>query len=211
MTDKIEKNANNTSKISNKSTSSIDTAATVKNQSKKPVFSGLRYDENDSKRILGYLPSTPGKEKSRKGRGTGSGIGNFSTRGCKGQGQRGSAKIGFEGGQTPWYKRVPKRGFTSRAENGLNQQMSVPLDRIINLMNKNNLNNVSSEDILKICNAPFYFKSVKIIGTVENIPTTIEIQCEAMSAGAEESLKENNSTFKKIEKTRTHSVRKKVY
>jgi hypothetical protein len=43
------------------------------------------------------------------------------------------------------------------------------------------------------------------------IPTTIEIQCEAMSAGAEESLKENNGTFKKIEKVRNHSFRKKVY
>ena len=203
----IEKNININSKVRKNSVSSVSTTTSKS----KPVFSGLQYDENDSKRILGYLPSTPGKEKSRKGRGTGSGIGNFSTRGCKGQGQRGAAKIGFEGGQTPWYKRIPKRGFTSKAHQGLNQQMSVPLDRIINLMNKNNLNQVSSEDILKICNAPFYFKSVKIIGSVENIPTTIEIQCEAMSAGAEESLKENNSTFKKIEKVRNHSFRKKVY
>lgn len=178
---------------------------------KKPVFSGLKYDENNSKRILGYLPPTPGKEKIRKGRGTGSGVGNFSTRGCKGQGQRGAAKIGFEGGQTPWYKRVPKRGFTSQAHSGLNQQMSVPLERIIKLMDKNNLKNITTDEILKICNAPFYFKSVKIIGSIDNIPTTIEIQCEAMSSGAKEALEENNCSFKKIEKVRNHSFRKKVY
>ena len=48
----------------------------------------------------------------RKGRGPGSGRGKTSGRGHKGQGQRGTLpRIGFEGGQTPFYLRVPKHGF----------------------------------------------------------------------------------------------------
>lgn len=184
---------------------------TIKNY-RKPVFSGLNIDETTSKRLLGYLPADHGKDKTRKGRGTGSGTGNFSTRGCKGQGQRTGAKIGFEGGQTPWFKRVPKRGFTSPARKfSTSRTMSVPLSRIINIMNNNKITNISTDEILELCNAPFYFKSVKIIGSVDNIPTTIEIQCEHISEGAEECLKKNNSTFKKVEKIKNHSVRKKMY
>ena len=174
-------------------------------------FTGLKFDEDNSKRILGYLPATPGKKKDRVGRGTGSGIGNFSKRGCKGQGQRGAAKIGFEGGQTPWYKRVPKRGFTSKTNSGLKQQLSIPLGMLLKKMDENNLKNITSEGILSLIKAPFYFKSVKIIGSVENIPTTIEIQCESASEGAEECLKKNNCNFNKIETKRNHSFRKKQY
>jgi large subunit ribosomal protein L15 len=50
----------------------------------------------------------------RVGRGTGSGHGKTSCRGQKGQKARGSVRPGFEGGQTPLYRRLPKlRGFTN--------------------------------------------------------------------------------------------------
>lgn len=54
------------------------------------------------------------QSKKRLGRGNGSGLGTFSGRGCKGQGQRksGNVRPGFEGGQTPLISRLPKlRGF----------------------------------------------------------------------------------------------------
>ena len=53
------------------------------------------------------------KEKRRLGRGTGSGLGKTSGRGHKGQWARsgGGVRIGFEGGQMPLYRRLPKRGF----------------------------------------------------------------------------------------------------
>mgnify|MGYP003308300440 FL=1 len=53
--------------------------------------------------------------KKRVGRGTGSGLGKTSTRGHKGQNARsgGGVRPGFEGGQTPLFKRLPKRGFTN--------------------------------------------------------------------------------------------------
>ena len=53
--------------------------------------------------------------KKRVGRGTGSGMGKTATRGHKGQNARsgGGVRPGFEGGQTPLFKRLPKRGFTN--------------------------------------------------------------------------------------------------
>ena len=64
---------------------------------------------------LSNLKNTPGARKSRKrvGRGMGSGMGKTSTRGHKGQGARKGhkQKLGFEGGQMPLMRRLPKRGF----------------------------------------------------------------------------------------------------
>ncbi|KAJ0448065.1 putative ribosomal protein L15 [Helianthus annuus] len=51
------------------------------------------------------------KQKTRKGRGIGSGKGKTAGRGHKGQKARGTHKFGFEGGQTPMRRRMPKRGF----------------------------------------------------------------------------------------------------
>lgn len=54
------------------------------------------------------------RERKRVGRGTGSGMGKTSTKGHKGQKARsGSKKNGFEGGQMPLARRLPKRGFTN--------------------------------------------------------------------------------------------------
>ncbi|XP_041998211.1 50S ribosomal protein L15-like [Salvia splendens] len=51
------------------------------------------------------------QQKTRKGRGIGSGKGKTAGRGHKGQKARGTYKFGFEGGQTPLRRRLPKRGF----------------------------------------------------------------------------------------------------
>lgn len=55
------------------------------------------------------------KKRNRVGRGMSSGNGKTSGRGHKGQGQRsgGGTRPGFEGGQTPLFQRLPKRGFTN--------------------------------------------------------------------------------------------------
>lgn len=63
------------------------------------------------------LAPAPGSRKKRKrvGRGPGSGMGKTSTRGHKGLKARsgGNVRPGFEGGQMPIYRRLPKRGFTN--------------------------------------------------------------------------------------------------
>lgn len=62
-------------------------------------------------------PMGAGKSKKRRGRGIGSGHGKTSCRGHKGQNARSGsgAHIGFEGGQMPLIRRMPKRGFTSKS------------------------------------------------------------------------------------------------
>lgn len=68
---------------------------------------------------LNDLSPSEGAKKAAKrvGRGTGSGLGKTSGRGVKGQKARsgGFHKVGFEGGQMPIYRRLPKRGFHSKA------------------------------------------------------------------------------------------------
>lgn len=67
---------------------------------------------------LSNLKPAPGSTKNRKrlGRGHGSGTGKQSGKGHKGQNSRsgGGVKPGFEGGQMPLQRRIPKRGFVSR-------------------------------------------------------------------------------------------------
>ena len=60
-------------------------------------------------------PAQENKTRTRVGRGIGSGLGKTSGRGHKGQKARsgGGVRRGFEGGQTPLYRRLPKRGFTN--------------------------------------------------------------------------------------------------
>src|ERR1700730_6339704 len=66
---------------------------------------------------LHELSSATGSRHTRKrvGRGVGSGMGKTSTRGHKGQNARsgGGVRPGFEGGQNPLFRRLPKRGFTN--------------------------------------------------------------------------------------------------
>ncbi len=66
---------------------------------------------------LHELKKPEGSTKARKrvGRGTGSGLGTTSGRGMNGQNSRsgGGTRLGFEGGQMPLYRRLPKRGFTN--------------------------------------------------------------------------------------------------
>jgi len=68
-------------------------------------------------KTLGNLSPARGSntKKKRLGRGPGSGLGKTAARGGKGQTARkgGGIRAGFEGGQTPLYRRLPKRGFTS--------------------------------------------------------------------------------------------------
>lgn len=66
---------------------------------------------------LNEMMATEGARSTKKriGRGLGSGNGKTSGKGQKGQNSRsgGGVAIGFEGGQTPFFKRMPKRGFTN--------------------------------------------------------------------------------------------------
>jgi large subunit ribosomal protein L15 len=74
--------------------------------------------------------------RKRVGRGMGSGMGKTSTRGHKGQRSRSGSRMmrGFEGGQMPLHRRVPKRGFTNIFRT---EYRVINLDRIVELGEKN--------------------------------------------------------------------------
>ena len=93
---------------------------------------------------LGELKPAVKKEKRKVvGRGVGSGLGKTSGRGHKGQKARsgGGVRIGFEGGQTPLYRRLPKRGFTNiHAKNYTEVTLT--------MLNKSKATEVSAETLL---------------------------------------------------------------
>ncbi|KAL2462280.1 Stress up-regulated Nod 19 [Abeliophyllum distichum] len=74
------------------------------------IFAAPKLDPKRG-RLRSYSHLSLPFQKTRKGRGIGSGKGKTAGRGHKGQKARGTMKFGFEGGQTPLHRRLPKRGF----------------------------------------------------------------------------------------------------
>ena len=94
---------------------------------------------------LGNLhPNVKSKTKKRVGRGIASGLGKTSGRGQKGQKARsgGGVRRGFEGGQTPLYRRLPKRGF-----NNFNSKTYTEVT--LTMLNKATTEEVTAESLLK--------------------------------------------------------------
>lgn len=85
---------------------------------------------------LEELKSDPGSRTTRRrvGRGIGSGLGKTSGKGHKGQNARsgGGVRPGFEGGQMPLFRRIPKRGFTNRNAKVYTEVTLSTLDRLEN-------------------------------------------------------------------------------
>jgi large subunit ribosomal protein L15 len=83
---------------------------------------------------LNTIQPAPGakKAKRRVGRGIGSGLGKTAGRGHKGQSSRagGYHKVGFEGGQMPLQRRLPKRGFVSLTRDDTAEVMLYALDKL---------------------------------------------------------------------------------
>ena len=85
---------------------------------------------------------TSGRKRKRVGRGAGSGLGKTAGRGVKGQKSRSGVSInGFEGGQMPLYRRLPKRGFKNPFEKKI---QSINFNHIKNIIEKYK---ISPEDI----------------------------------------------------------------
>ena len=133
---------------------------------------------------LHNLKPAEGSTKTRKrvGRGAGSGLGGTSTRGHKGAKQRSgySRKIGFEGGQMPLQRRVPKFGFKNinRVE-----YKAVNLNVIQALVDAKNLEKVTVADLVE---AGFVSSRqlVKILGNGE-LTAKVDVEANAFSKSAQ--------------------------
>jgi len=131
---------------------------------------------------LGNLEPVPGSRRRpiRLGMGEGSGTGQTATRGQKGQRSRsGDGKlVGFEGGQTPLIRRIPKRGFTNGQFKVTYQLIDLTkLDAVFK-----NKAEISLED-LRIHNLIKGRRPVKILGDGE-LKRAIKVSANAFSASA---------------------------
>ena len=146
---------------------------------------------------LSNLKPAEGSTKNRKriGRGTGSGRGGTSTRGHKGAGSRSgtSSKVGFEGGQMPLQRRVPKVGFKNpnRVE-----YTGVNLDVLQALTEKFTLSSVDF-DTLKEHGLVSRNDLVKILGRGE-LKAKLEVKAHAFTATAQKAIEAAGGTIVKL-------------
>ncbi|ADQ15321.1 50S ribosomal protein L15 [Halanaerobium hydrogeniformans] len=134
---------------------------------------------NNLKPAAGYK-----KDRKRVGRGTGSGRGYTSGRGANGQNSRsgGSVRLTFEGGQTPLFRRFPKRGFNNKFK------------KEFNIVNVYQLNRFSADDTISpevLIEAGLIDKvaknGVKILGKGE-VTVALNVKAHAFSASAKDKI-----------------------
>ena len=170
---------------SNKTSSTKKTAP-----KKKPETKTGKHAQENAAFGLHTLRAPYGSARRRKlvGRGAGSGHGKTSTRGSKGQTSRSGRDFypGFEGGQTPFIRRIAKRGFNNIFR------------KVYQIVNVGELNNIKvptiTLDVLKENNLIKDTKErVKILGEGE-IKKAITIQAHAFSKSALEKIKNSGGT-----------------
>jgi large subunit ribosomal protein L15 len=124
--------------------------------------------------------------KRRVGRGIGSGLGKTAGRGHKGQKSRagGYHKVGFEGGQMPLQRRLPKRGFKSQSAKFNAEVTLAALERLVNSTN------VAEVDMLSLKQAGLIgelIKNVKVIKSGE-LKKALKLTGIAATAGAKAAI-----------------------
>lgn len=139
---------------------------------------------------LHELKTTPGSREqvTRVGRGTGSGKGKTATRGHKGQNSRsgGGTRPGFEGGQTPLFRRIPKIGF-----NSLNRQeyVLINLEQIENFgFTEINHQTLVENKIIKSND-----RLVKILGK-GTLTKKVNVKVNKISQSAKAAIEKNGGT-----------------
>ena len=134
------------------------------------------------------------KEKTRKGRGQGSGKGGTSTRGHKGAQARSGAKrkIGFEGGQMPLQRIVPKFGFTNP-----NRVEYCPVNlSTLQKLAENGISVITPEVLVE--NGVVHRKElVKILAKGE-LTAKLDVKANAFSAKAQQAIEAAGGTCEKI-------------
>lgn len=137
---------------------------------------------------LNNLEPAVGSTHSRRriGRGPGSGLGGTSTRGHKGAKARSGykRKIGFEGGQMPLQRRVPKFGFKNINHK---EYLAVNLSTLQSLSETRNITKIGIAE-LKQAGLTNGKELVKILGNGE-LKAKIEVEANAFSKTAEEAIK----------------------
>lgn len=136
---------------------------------------------------LNNLKPAAGSTHSRRriGRGPGSGLGGTSTRGHKGAKARSGykKKIGFEGGQMPLQRRVPKAGFKNINHK---EYFAVNISTLQTIAESKNLTKITIKD-LKEAGLTNGNELVKVLGNGE-LTSKIEVEANAFSKSAKEAI-----------------------
>jgi large subunit ribosomal protein L15 len=144
---------------------------------------------------LSNLKPAKGSVKSRKriGRGEGSGRGGTSTRGHKGQKSRSgySRKLGFEGGQMPLHRVVPKSGFKNKNRV---EYKAINLDVLQELAEKKNLSSINMNSLIA-AGVISRNDKVKILGR-GSLDRKLEVEAHAFSKSAKEAIEKLEGTIK---------------
>lgn len=136
------------------------------------------------------------KNRKRVGRGVGSGYGRTSGRGHKGYKARsGSSVRGFEGGQTPIYRRLPMRGFVSfNKTSKANKVFELSLKRVVSVY-QNGIENIDKNVLYNFGVINNVDDKVKLIGSdidASKLDGLKSISVDCVSANVLEILKKNN-------------------
>lgn len=146
---------------------------------------------------LSNLKPAEGSTRKRKriGRGQGSGRGGTSTRGHKGAKSRSGykQKLGFEGGQMPLYRRIPKGGFKNINRK---EYLGINLDALQKLADEKN---ITEFDLNVLIDNGMAQKNdlIKILGRGE-LKTKIEVKAHAFSKTAQEAIEQQGGVATKI-------------
>ena len=124
--------------------------------------------------------------KRRVGRGIGSGLGKTAGRGHKGQKSRagGYHKVGFEGGQMPLQRRLPKRGFKSQTAKYNAEVSLAALERLVNQTN------VADVDMLTLKQAGLIGEMIKVVKVIKSgeLKKAVKLNGIGATAGAKAAI-----------------------
>ena len=137
-------------------------------------------------------PKKANSNKKRVGRGMGSGMGKTSTRGHKGQRSRSGSRMmrGFEGGQMPLHRRMPKRGFTNIFREEFN---IVNLDKLA-LLGESTI----TPDVLRKAGVIKTKHKLKVLGTGE-LSTAITVHAHKFSKSAQEKITQAGGKYEVLQ------------
>jgi large subunit ribosomal protein L15 len=139
-----------------------------------------------------HAPKKASENRKRVGRGMGSGMGKTSTRGHKGQRSRSGSRMirGFEGGQMPLHRRMPKRGFT----NIFRQEYS-----IVNLEKLASLGETTiTPEVLRKAGVIRTKGRVKILGDGD-LSKALTVQAHKFSKSAQEKITKAGGKFEVLQ------------
>jgi large subunit ribosomal protein L15 len=137
-------------------------------------------------------PKKANENKKRVGRGMGSGMGKTSTRGHKGQRSRSGSRMmrGFEGGQMPLHRRLPKRGFT----NIFREEYSIVNVEKLAALGETTIN----PDMLRKAGLASAKRRVKVLGDGE-LTMAITVQAHKFSKSAQEKITKAGGKFEVLQ------------